>query len=167
MEISIPTGLLDVVDGVYPAQKRNSANSQAILIQAGITAMQYKRFDEIAIPELVKSCGISVGAFYARFRDKDAYFRALQAQTLHEHKLLISQKFNNAELSQLEPKAVIHRAIEILLAIFNSPYRGVLRESYMRSQGSFDYWAEMRAKWRKKRMRRLKRKRRKMRARSK
>ena len=82
MELSLSSNLFDTVDGVFPAQKRNSANSQATLIRVGIETLQKKRLDEIAIPDLAKSCGVLVGAFYARFRDKDAYIRALQAQTI-------------------------------------------------------------------------------------
>ena len=145
MEISVTSNLFDTVDGVFPAQKRNSVNSQATLIRAGIEALQKKRFDEIAIPDLAKSCGVSVGAFYARFRDKDAYFRALQAQTIYESDLLTHQALIETDLSTLTPKAVIKQVISLLLSIFNSPFRGVLRESFMRSQGSFDYWVDMRA----------------------
>lgn len=145
MEISVSTRLFDAVDGVFPARKRNSANSQATLIKVGIETMQSKRLGEIAIPELAKSCGVSVGAFYARFRDKEAYFRALQAQTIYENSLLIQKTLHDAELSALLPTVILDRIIRLLITIFNSPYRGVLRESYMRSQGDIDYWVDMRA----------------------
>ena len=145
MELSLSSNLFDTVDGVFPAQKRNSANSQATLIRVGIETLQKKRLDEIAIPDLAKSCGVSVGAFYARFRDKDAYFRALQAQTVFENDLLTQKTLHETDLGALTPKEVIEQVINLLLSIFNSPFRGVLRESYMRTQGSFDYWVDMRA----------------------
>ena len=144
LELSVCTTLIDDIDGVMPALKRNSALSQKRLINAGVEALQTHRLHEIAIPALAKSCEVSVGAFYARFRDKDAFFRALKAQALHSNGQLAAEALHADNLKNLDVSGVVAHFVQLLIDTFNSPYRGVLRESYMCSQGDTDHWAEMR-----------------------
>lgn len=54
-----------------PQQKR-SQRTQARLLDAAAEALQEKDFDRISIQEIATRAGVSVGAFYARFSDKEA-----------------------------------------------------------------------------------------------
>ena len=53
-----------------PQQKR-SQRTQARLLDAAEAALREKDFDKISIQEIATRAGVSVGAFYARFSDKE------------------------------------------------------------------------------------------------
>lgn len=62
-----------------PLQER-SRRTLARLLDATERLLARRRFEEIAVEEIVRAAQTSVGAFYARFRDKDALLPALYAR---------------------------------------------------------------------------------------
>ncbi len=67
-------------NGILPAQQDRSRAKQAALISSGIRLLESRDYKSLSIAELTAANGVSVGAFYARFAGKDAYFNALQQQ---------------------------------------------------------------------------------------
>ena len=61
-----------------PKQERSRA-THARLLRAGAELLEEKSFDDVTIQESVARAGSSVGAFYARFRDKEGLLEALRA----------------------------------------------------------------------------------------
>ncbi len=59
------------------AKQRRSQITYNTLIETGFRLMEERDFDAIAIAEIAKEAGYSVGAFYARFENKEAFYRAL------------------------------------------------------------------------------------------
>jgi AcrR family transcriptional regulator len=63
-----------------PAKQMRSRKTRDALIAAGWKLMSRTPWDEVTISDLVKVAGVSVGSFYTRFADKDAYFESLAAE---------------------------------------------------------------------------------------
>jgi AcrR family transcriptional regulator len=66
-------------DGVLPVKQRRGEQTRDRLLVAGKRLIARRDFDSIAVAEIAQAAGCSVGAFYQRFRDKDAFFGALVA----------------------------------------------------------------------------------------
>lgn len=69
---------------MLPARQHRSQARQASLISAGLRLLEKRDFNAFSIAELTALNGCSVGSFYARFEDKDAFFTAMQATALRE-----------------------------------------------------------------------------------
>jgi AcrR family transcriptional regulator len=82
-----------------PQQKRSEASLEKILNAARILISQ-GGFDEASIADIVDAAGLSVGAFYARFKDKDALFHIIQIQTLNDLQALITNRIRKFEYAR-------------------------------------------------------------------
>jgi AcrR family transcriptional regulator len=67
-----------------PTKQDRSRKTRDALIAAAWKLLQAHPWEVISINELVKSAGCSVGAFYARFTDKEALFESLASEYLQE-----------------------------------------------------------------------------------
>ena len=73
---------LSEIDGVLPAKQQRSRATRDRLLAAGFELVETRDFDALSVAEIATAAGCSVGAFYVRFTDKDAFFRALVAERL-------------------------------------------------------------------------------------
>lgn len=67
------------IEGLHQTHQRRSLDA---FIETGFAQLCQHRLDELTISELVAESGRSVGSFYKRFRNKEAFFRALCAATV-------------------------------------------------------------------------------------
>lgn len=132
------------IPGVFEARQSRSVKSRDGFILAGIDALNTKRFDELKITELALASGNSVGSFYTRFQDKDAYFRALRFYAVSAIEHEIAQGFDTEAIRAKSTGEALDSLVDLLGAIFASRYRGVLRESYPRILDPDDPWAPIR-----------------------
>ena len=70
--------------GIHPAQQSRSKANFAALISAGQRELNDKSLSGMRIEDVVLLAGTSVGAFYSRFKNKEAFFSAIQAITVAE-----------------------------------------------------------------------------------
>ncbi len=68
--------------GVRPALQKRSRETRDRLFGAGRQLLEQMDLDAVSIAELAKTAGSSVGAFYLRFENKDAFFHAMIADML-------------------------------------------------------------------------------------
>jgi AcrR family transcriptional regulator len=81
---------------VKPPRQDRSRDMQERFVVAAATLMKRgKSWDEITINDLVKAANASVGAFYARFKDKAGLLRVMQ------HELAEQGAFTMAETAQV------------------------------------------------------------------
>ena len=133
-----------VADGVFEALQERSRRSRDAFIESGFVLLNQMRFNDLKISDLVQHCGRSVGSFYKRFEDKEAFFRALQVATVKRDRQIIERRLAKDRLATMTPEAVLHEFVDILADIFSSEVRGVLRESLLRIHEPEDGWAPMR-----------------------
>ncbi len=70
--------------GVATNHQVRSEDTYQALIRAGRRALEARHFEKITIANLARDAGTSVGAFYGRFENKQAYFAAIQQTIVEE-----------------------------------------------------------------------------------
>jgi AcrR family transcriptional regulator len=121
---------------VEPQQARSQETMNKIL-DAASKILDQKNFDELTVAEVVHEAGTSVGAFYGRFKDKDALLQALDERFFNQfgnevNNLLNSQDIQNKDLTE---------AIFIIISFVVDAYsrqKGVLRSLNLRERISYD-----------------------------
>src|SRR5947209_17475687 len=71
-------------DGVHPVRQTRGRRTRDRLLSAGQKLIAKHSIDALTVADIARAANCSVGAFYQRFRDKAAFFRALIAQYLAE-----------------------------------------------------------------------------------
>lgn len=147
MRYEMDLGILELeedIPGVLPARQRRSIKLRDAYIRAGIEILNTKRLSDLSVSELAQECGGSVGSFYTRFEDKEAYFRALRVAAISMCNKEIQSRVSIARLYELEPGEALDEMVDLMADMFTSPIRGVLRESLLRILEDDDPWAPMR-----------------------
>lgn len=71
-------------EGVLPVRQRRGEATRDRLLAAGARLVAERDIDALSVAEIAAAADCSVGSFYQRFRDKDAFFRTLIARYLAE-----------------------------------------------------------------------------------
>jgi AcrR family transcriptional regulator len=115
-----------------PQQTRSRETMNLILDAAG-QILEIKNFEELTIAEVVHRAGTSVGAFYGRFKDKEALLQTLDERFFNE--------FDEAVIALLAPKNWLTMSISsIVTDVTNlivqtySKDKGVLRSLNLKSR---------------------------------
>ncbi len=132
------------IPGVYAARQKRSVRIRDSFINAGVEALNNTRLTDLTIAQLCDRSGNSVGAFYTRFQDKDAYFRALRGYAIESHDQVATTRFNLEVLANYGAAETLDALVDLMVDIFTSRFRGVLRESLVLILEPDDPWAPMR-----------------------
>ena len=135
----------DNVPGVFKATQKRSIRIRDAYIQAGFEALNATRFRDLRITDLAEACQCSVGSFYTRFQDKEAYFRALTAATIADCNRQIDARVSADLLREMGADRALDELVDLMADIFSGRFRGVLREALLRILEPDDPWAPMRA----------------------
>jgi AcrR family transcriptional regulator len=135
----------DDVPGVFAARQKRSIRIRDKYLEAGVELLNSMRFSDLRVSDLAKKCGGSVGSFYTRFQDKEAYFRALRSATIIACNKEIDKRVNLDRLYEMETGEAMDELVDLMADVYTSPLRGVLRESLLRILDPEDPWEPMRA----------------------
>lgn len=145
MTLSIDLKELDAgIEGVYEVHQHRSRALRNAFLEAGFDLLNRMQFKDLKISDLAESCHHSVGSFYKRFEDKDAYFRALRLAAVAHNRLTIQERLQPDFLRTAQPIEVIDTLVDLLADIFSGRTRGLMRESLIRILEPEDAWAPMR-----------------------
>ncbi len=134
------------IPGVRPADQRRSRDLQGRFASAGRKMLLTTRLNDLPIPALARAAGSSVGGFYSRFESKEAFFEFLRMRMLAEHMQLFDDGLAPGRLAG-KPRADVSAAfVDVMLAVFSGPWRGVLREAYAMIPDRPENWAPMQAR---------------------
>ena len=120
------------------AKQRRSQITYNALIETGFRLLQHRDFDSISIAEIAKAAGYSVGAFYARFANKEDYFQALVARHNAERVEAIQRFFEETKDSELVTRYIR----ETVKRIWG--FRFFWRAALRRSLDDADFWEPFR-----------------------
>lgn len=67
-------------EGVLPALQARSQDKRDRLLTAGLSVFGELGYEAARVADIAAAAGLSVGVFYQRFRDKQAFFFALQSE---------------------------------------------------------------------------------------
>ena len=137
---------LDDIDGVLPANQARSRNARDRLLQAGERVFAKLGYDAAHVSDIAQAADCSVGSFYRRFRDKEAFFKALH-QRFTERNLENAARFFSMPEWQEQPTSAMIRTLIGNTALIMRRNHGFFRALFQRSLAGVgaDYWPRMRA----------------------
>ncbi|MBV9044562.1 MAG: TetR/AcrR family transcriptional regulator [Alphaproteobacteria bacterium] len=137
---------VDHIDGVLPVNQARSRNARDRLLTAGERVFAKLGYDAAHVTDIAQAAGCSVGSFYRRFRDKEAFFKALHHRFTERH-LDVGTAFFEQPEWQDQPTSTVIRTLIGNTAQIMKRNHGFFRALFQRSlagQGA-DYWPRMRA----------------------
>jgi len=134
------------IDGVLPVNQARSREARDRLLQAGDRVFAKLGYDAAHVSDIATAAGCSVGSFYRRFRDKEAFFNALHHR-FTERNLENSARFFALPDWQQQPTSVMVRSLIEATAHIMKRNQGFFRALFQRSLAGAgaDYWPRMRA----------------------
>src|ERR1700753_2497148 len=142
----MPLDSVEDLDGVLPVNQARSRNARDRLLTAGEKVFSKLGYDAAHVSDIAQAAECSVGSFYRRFRDKEAFFKALH-QRFTERNLDNAAKFFAQEQWQAQPTAAMLRTLISNTALIMKRNHGFFRALFQRSLAGAgaDYWPRMRA----------------------
>ena len=137
---------VDQLDGVLPVNQARSRDARDRLLHAGERVFAKVGYDAAHVTDIASAAGCSVGSFYRRFRDKEAFFKALHHR-FTERNLENSARFFAMEDWREQPTSVVVRTLIENTAHIMKRNHGFFRALFQRSLAGAgaDYWPQMRA----------------------
>lgn len=106
--------------------RANGVRTQQRLMQAMESLLEKKLVEEVSISDIVQAAGVSVGAFYTRFRDKEALVQALFEDYQNERAEALETTFAPEAWRDLDLPTAIGRVVRITVTHFRHR-RGLIR----------------------------------------
>ena len=130
--------------GVRAAKQSRSQLKHQALLEAGRRLLDAHDLTALSVAQLTRDAGMSVGSFYSRFADKDAWFaellRVTGEQALQDTQaLLVSPRFARASLARKGELVVRH------VVAIHRRHRGIFRAAHSDSARSRLYWPQLHA----------------------
>ena len=115
-----------------PQQVRSQKTMNQIL-DAAAQILETKTFEELTIAEVVRQAGTSVGAFYGRFKDKDALLQALDERFFQVFEQEIKDLLAPSNWAGKSISHVIEDATRLMVETYSTE-RGVLRSLNLKAR---------------------------------
>jgi len=142
--LSGPAGAaLGRLRGVTHAQQPRSEATFHALIRAGRKALDQKFFDEMTIGDIARDAGASVGAFYGRFSNKEAFFSAIQEITVADIEEQLKRQLGRPEVDALSDAKFLAAVATFTVGIFRR-HRGLYIASFKHSSTRPGAWSPIR-----------------------
>src|SRR5262245_60009024 len=100
-----------------PRQAR-STETYRRLLDAAEALLQRKSFDRVSVAEIAGRAGVTIGAFYARFPDKEALLEALEAQVTESVLRRLERVTDRAALEGLTLEEGLRRYFDALVTAY-------------------------------------------------
>ena len=123
---------LDEIDGVLPANQARSRNARDRLLQAGERVFAKLGYDAAHVSDIAQAAECSVGSFYRRFRDKEAFFKALH-QRFTARNIENATRFFEMPQWQEQPTGAMVRTLIANTAFIMKRNQGFFRALFQRS----------------------------------
>ncbi|MEW6367536.1 MAG: TetR/AcrR family transcriptional regulator [Acidobacteriota bacterium] len=118
--------------GAPPRQKRSRRTLERIL-DAVQALIEDRDFDSLAVQEIARRAGCSVGGFYGRLRDKEALLHALDDRYVEQFATRIEATWTRAASEGAALPDLIRQTIATLLR-FHREHRGLIRTLVLRAR---------------------------------
>ncbi|MBU4612458.1 TetR/AcrR family transcriptional regulator [Achromobacter sp. GG226] len=125
--------------GLRPAQQQRSQATLARILRAARQRISRAELDAVSVNEIVKAAGCSVGAFYTRFENKEALFRALVADMLAGGRRHLDAMYADTPDADLLD-TVVHQAL-----LRTRRHAGILRSAIKLGLTDPSVWEPIRA----------------------
>jgi AcrR family transcriptional regulator len=136
---------VEQIDGVMPASQARSRDARDRLLHAGERVFAKMGYDNAHVSDIAEAAGVSIGSFYRRFRDKEAFFRALLHQFTGRYRDNTRRFFEMPQWENAPTDKVIETFIANTALIMkrNEGFFRALVQRTLAGAGE-DYWPQMR-----------------------
>ncbi len=110
----------------HPSAQARSEETHARILDATEALLSKRRFEDISVGDIVRASKSSVGAFYARFPDKDALLGCLYERFRKEQAELTDAMFDPERWKNQPLAAVLKTAVPFLVELHRQR-QGLLR----------------------------------------
>jgi AcrR family transcriptional regulator len=128
--------------GLLRAVQPRALATRDALLKAGRRLLDERDFEALSIADLASANRLSVGSFYGRFRDKEAYFALLQELVVAEWVDEARREFDPDRLRGLAPEDVIARVSVHIVGLFRED-RGFIRASLKHASTHPSSWTPL------------------------
>ena len=137
-----PAAASPAASGVHAAKQSRSQLKHQALLEAGRRLLDEQDLGTLSVARLTRDAGMSVGSFYSRFEDKDAWFaellRVTGEQALQDTQALLgSARWTRATNARKVALIVRH-----VVAIHRT-HRGIFRAAHSDAARSRLYWPQL------------------------
>ncbi|HVC13176.1 MAG TPA: TetR/AcrR family transcriptional regulator [Burkholderiales bacterium] len=129
--------------GVTPIRQARSEATFRALIRAGRKALDEKSFDEMTVEEIARSAGASVGAFYGRFANKEAFFSAIQELAVSDIEAQLAARLAEPEVEAASDAQFLAAVARATVDTFRR-HRGLYIASFKHSSTRPGAWTPIR-----------------------
>jgi AcrR family transcriptional regulator len=129
--------------GVTPARQARSEATFHALIAAGRKALDAKTFDQLTIEQIARAARASVGAFYGRFADKEAFFSAVQEMTVADVEVELEAQLARPDVEAAGDAEFLAAIARVTVGVFRS-HRGLYVASFKHSSTRPGAWSPIR-----------------------
>lgn len=138
MHAQVSLSILDAVPGVFPTRQERSRTAVARFIETSEGLMRRRHFNDITVEEFSTAAGMSTGAFYKRFVDKDAFFRAILAIANEEYRVLVWRWPHAFNARGFDLRACINIIVDTVL-LHSRNREGFIRSAIRRVRSEADW----------------------------
>ncbi len=125
---------------VRPPRQARSQLTLGRLLDAAEALLQEKSWEDASVAEIARRAGSSVGAFYTRFRDKDALLAALQERFIEEATATAERAMAEMRWKEASICEIVRELVAFQMKI-QDERRGLLHAIVLRSISSAEYQA--------------------------
>ena len=122
-----------MIELVRPPNRRDGHATLARLTESARKMLESRPFDKLKLTEVAAASDVTVGAFYARFKNKQALLEYLYQQAVEDIGTRLDQLLAQAELEKIDFKALAWLLFNGIAEIYARHF-GVLRAMSIYSQ---------------------------------
>jgi AcrR family transcriptional regulator len=126
-----------------PTKQARAQKTRDKLLSAGAKLLKDHSLDDISIAQIAREAGCSVGVFYFRFQDKDAFFRFLLDQTLHDIRTHTDAIFASQSVQGQPESDILAQCIGHFINIMRE-HGGLIRAAQGQTRNIADSWQPVR-----------------------
>jgi len=129
---------MTLIDGEQPAVQTRSKATRDAMLAAGRALLASNDFGSLTIADIAASAGVSVGSFYGRFRDKEAFFAVLVQELFEDSALQVNETFLMARDRGSEE--IVSDMVNFLTEFYRR-HQGVIRAILKHASNRPDSWS--------------------------
>jgi len=123
--------------GLAPPRQARSARTLSAVLAAAERLLARHNPQEVSIADICRESGVTTGAFYARFRDRNALFDLLESQVLEAFDAMGRQVFDGRPDASETLASLLTVAVRRIAGLY-STHRGVIRGLNLRALDDAD-----------------------------
>ncbi len=127
----------------FPAKQQRSEQTHEKLLQSGLDLLRDGLFDDISIAQISARAGCSVGSFYLRFRNKEAFFEFLFEGISENLQADLHANLTKESIKELNLAQTVRHCVNHYVEI-NRQYESIIRAAVQYSINDSADWQPVR-----------------------